>query len=167
MKASDAIAHARIRLNDTDEATYTDAELLEYLNEAINRTSTMMIAGKDPAMIVEADFSPGDPVPDTFASFIGSCPLYRRNGLFAALDGDETGTYTLRYYAMKPRLTGVDDDLPFADWAFPSLVNDMVSIALIRTGFYNDEEKARAEASIGTSLVVRRGGSIYDAGGTS
>lgn len=166
MKASDAIAHARIRLNDIDNATYTDAELLEYLNEAINRISTMMIAGKDPSMITEATVIPGDPVPDTFASFVGSGPLYRRNGLFAALDGSTTGNYEIRFYSTKPRLVTVDDNLPFADWAFPSLVNDMVSVALIRTGFYNDEEKARAESSIGTSIVVRRGGSIYDMGNT-
>ena len=123
MKASDAIAHARIRLNDTDEATYTDAELLEYLNEAINRTSTMMIAGKDPAMIVEADFSPGDPVPDTFASFIGSCPLYRRNGLFAALDGDETGTYTaplLRDEARVSRRSTMISPLPIGPFPLSS-----------------------------------------------
>lgn len=148
MTAIQFLAILRPRIGDSGKATYDDDELLGYLNDAIEQLSVERITAKDPVMITEAKITPGTTaVPDGFVCFAGQFPVYFAGGKIVSLDG-ETKERTVRYFAVKPRLSALSETLPFGDESVHALLNYTIFAASARVG-----ASAEAEAAISTRSV--------------
>lgn len=151
MTATQFLAIVRPRIGDTAKATFDDTELLEYLNDAIEQLSAERIAAKDPQMIVQASVTPGTTtVPSGFQSFAGQFPLYLVGNVITALDGTTTARI-VRYFAVKPRLASLADNVPFGDESIPILLNYVTTASLARVG---------ADAQVEGALGIRQAGVV-------
>lgn len=142
MTATQFLAILRPRIGDAGKATYDDDELLGYLNDAIEQLSVERITAKDPTMIIEEEVTPGTTaVPDGFICFAGQFPVYFAGGKIVSLDG-ETKARTVRYFAVKPRLSELSEELPFGGEAVHTLLNYAVLAASARVGASAEVEGA-------------------------
>ncbi len=148
MTGTQYLSMLRQRLGDTAKVTYDDDELLSYLNDAVEQLSLERINARDPTMATEETVTPGtSSVPEGFVSFAGQYPVYFAGGKIEALDGT-TAARTVRYFAVKPRLSDAAETVPFGDEAVHVLLNYAVTAAAARTG-----ASAETESAIGTRGV--------------
>lgn len=155
--AQSIITNARQRLGDTAKVTFDDSELLGYLNDAIIQLSMEMIAAKDPTMAKELSVTPGTTaVPEDFQGFCGSSPVYQAGGVFQALNAT-TDPITVRYFAVKARLSSATENIPFGDFASPALTNGLVTSAALRVGYDPSGELSATQDAKSAALATRSG----------
>ena len=75
------LSKIRIRVKDTSKSSFSDYELLEYLNDAIHFLSCELIAQRDEGMLRETTLKKGDSLPENFVDFAGEYPIYINNGV--------------------------------------------------------------------------------------
>ena len=142
MTATEFLAIFRPRIGDAGKVAYDDDELLGYVNDAIEQLSLERIAAKDTTMVTEEKITPGtSAVPDGFVNFAGQFPVYFAGGKIVSLD-DSVTERTIRYFAVKPRLTKLSDAIPFGDDALHILLNYAITAAAARTGASTETESA-------------------------
>ena len=142
MTATEFLAILRPRIGDAGKVTYDDDELLGYVNDAVEQMSLERIAAKDATMVTEEEITPGtSAVPDGFVNFAGQFPVYFAGGKIVSLDGS-AAKRIIRYFAVKPRLTALSDEMPFGDDALHVLLNYAITAAAARTGASTETESA-------------------------
>lgn len=148
MTGTEFLALVRPRVGDSAKTTYDDNELLGYLNDAIIQMSMERIVGKDPQMITEESVTPGTTtIPAGFQSFAGQFPVYFSGGKITALDGTVT-PITVRYFAIKDRISALSETIPFGDESIPALANAVIVAASARVGADAQTEGALANRQI-------------------
>lgn len=121
MTVNDILILVRQRLNDMQKITFSDAELLYCLNNAMDELCEELAEQNSPEILKELKASETESfvLPDDFIAWQGQYPLdYKtdeNNQTMVSLmgpnwDGD---TPTLKYYANKKHFTSLSDTVPF------------------------------------------------------
>ena len=105
------LSKIRIRLKDTSKSSFSDYELLEYLNDAIHFLSCELIAQRDEGMLKETNLKKGDILPENFVDFAGEFPVYINNGVIN-FHLNETENIKITYWAKYDELN-LDSKIPF------------------------------------------------------
>lgn len=109
----------RRKLNDMEKVKWDDNELMYAINLAIEELCIKHFEAKDPEYVEKIILQPGADVkrPDDFYSFQGQYPVefYRKGPYFfiQPLDYNYENQIVCRYYAMRPKVVSMDDEVPF------------------------------------------------------
>lgn len=121
MTVKDMLVLVRQRLGDMQKITFSDAELLYCLNNAMDELCEELAYQNSPEILKEITVSESEPfdLPDNFISWRGQYPLEystdESNKTTVSLmgpswDGDSP---KLKYYANKTHFTTLNDTIPF------------------------------------------------------
>lgn len=120
MTVNDMLILVRQRLGDMNKLTFSDAELMYCLNNAMDELCAEMAAAYSPELLKELQVTEDSFIlPDDFITWQGQYPLnYSLNEqnqtvvtpLGPEWDGENP---TLRYFASKKHLTQMTDEIPF------------------------------------------------------
>lgn len=144
MIASMLVPIIRERVNDTQQLNYTDAEILHDLAYACRYLGLALIKKRDPEMIVSLQVSDFTPVPKFFHSFVGQFPIWREGRLFRSSVHDKP--VEIKYFAMRPGITSLMDDIPYNDMYQDALIMTTVGLLLNRDEFDITSETSMVEA---------------------
>ena len=137
----------RDRLSDSLESGYEDAELIAYINDAINFIWHVLIDNDYYEVIGDHTFTgKTGPVPDDWYRVTNQAPIIVR-GNQAEVYGDLP--QVIRYYKRPKFVSAVDDQMPFSNEAFCDIVIQLVVIlAMANHGFNMDVEQDVVEAIV-------------------
>jgi len=107
---SQILTKIRRKLKDSGKLIYSDAELIEYVNDSIDFVTSELISLGDPEMINEVTMSSGDTIPDDYFSLVGIHKVYMKAGCLYHLDNQSS--FSIRYFATKSKVTKETDTLP-------------------------------------------------------
>lgn len=121
MTVNDMMVLVRQRLGDMQKITFSDAELLYCLNNAMDELCEELAGQNSPEILKEITVSEAEPfdLPDDFISWRGQYPLdystdesnkTKVSLMGPSWDGDSP---KLKYYANKTHFTKLDDVIPF------------------------------------------------------
>lgn len=120
MTVNDILILVRQRLGDMQKVTFSDAELIHCLNDAMDEMCISMSESYDPEILKEVILTEdGVQLPDDFIAWQGQFPLLYRTDdknvtkvypLDAEWDGENS---TMKYFAYKPHFTSLEDNIPF------------------------------------------------------
>ena len=121
MTVNDMLVLVRQRLGDMQKITFSDAELLYCLNNAMDELCEELADQNSPEILKEITVSESEPfdLPDDFISWRGQYPLdystdesnkTKVSLIGPSWDGDSP---KLKYYANKTHFTKLDDVIPF------------------------------------------------------
>lgn len=120
MTVNDMLILVRQRLGDMNKLTFSDAELMYCLNNAMDELCTEMAAAYSPELLKELQVEEDSFIlPDDFITWQGQYPLNyslnEQNQTVVTPLGPEWdgGNPTLRYFASKKHLTNMTDEIPF------------------------------------------------------
>lgn len=105
------LSDIRNRISDSDKLTYSEDELISYINTIIDFLNHFLINQNSQEMIKEITVSNGSAVPDDWVRSVGSYPIYITQDIFSTYD--ESAELTVRYFALKPHVSAITDTLPF------------------------------------------------------
>lgn len=137
----------RDRLSDSLESGYEDAELIAYINDAINFIWHVLIDNDYYEVIGDHTFTEKTgTVPDDWYRVTNQAPIIVR-GNQAEVYGDLP--QVIRYYKRPKFVSAVGDQMPFSNEAFCDIVIQLVVIlAMANHGFNMDVEQDVVEAII-------------------
>lgn len=121
MTVNDMLVLVRQRLGDMQKITFSDAELLYCLNNAMDELCEELAGQNSPEILKEITASETEPfdLPDDFISWRGQYPLdystdesnkTKVSLMGPSWDGDSP---KLKYYANKTHFTKLNDTIPF------------------------------------------------------
>lgn len=121
MTVNDMLVLVRQRLGDMQKITFSDAELLYCLNNAMDELCEELAEQNSPEILKEITVSEAEPfdLPDDFISWRGQYPLdystdesnkTKVSLMGPSWDGDSP---KLKYYANKTHFTTLNDTIPF------------------------------------------------------
>lgn len=145
MKISTAIARIKSAGHDISDE-YTNERCLEFINTALQQTSSLLIAGKYPALVKETLVREGDALPKNYITTCGTYPLRMTNNQVELLDDEDAVRF--RYWATPEALTEEDTDLPYPHDA----INEVIVKAAIILALNENEYDVTADNSILTAL---------------
>lgn len=145
MNISTAIARIKAAGHDISDE-YTKERCLEFLNTALQQTSSLLISAKYPALVRETTLRQGDTVPENYMQSAGLYPLRMTNGSVEILD--DATEVRFRYWATPPLLTEDDKELPYQHDA----INEVIVKAAIILALNENEYDVSADNSILTAL---------------
>lgn len=90
---------------------HTNERCIEFLNTALQQTSSLLIAAQYPALVQEMDVRDGDTLPKNYMQCCGTYPLRMTAGKAKILSDDEYVRF--RYWATPAMLTTEDEELPY------------------------------------------------------
>lgn len=146
MKIATAIARIKSSTHDISDE-YSNEKCLEFLNIALQQTSSLLIAGKYPALVKEVLVREGDTLPQNYMQAAGQYPLRMTNNKVTLLDDNEDAV-RFRYWATPEALTDEDTDLPYPHDA----INEVIVKAAIILALNENEYDVSADNSILTAL---------------
>lgn len=129
MKVNQLLIKVRQRLGDMQKISFSDPELMYCLNNAIDRLSIELAAKANPEMIKEfiVNGQTGTERPIDFIALRGQYPIeWRRNTagnvIAVPLDPEYEGEMTVKYFAMRPHVIKMDDEIPFDQMAYQKML---------------------------------------------
>lgn len=123
MKIADAIREIKLSTHDAIDE-YSEAHCLDFLNEAIQKASAILIAGNYLPLVKEVRLRHGGYLPHNFFKMCGQYPIKITAGRIEFLDEDRC-TMKFRYFSSPELLTEDDSELPFN--------NDAINKAIVKT----------------------------------
>lgn len=146
MKISTAIARIKAAGHDISDE-YSNERCLEFINTALQQTSSLLITAKYPSLVLETTLHNGDTVPQNYMSAAGFYPLKMTNNRVEIID-DDTEEVRFRYWATPAALTDTDTDLPYPHDA----INEVIVKAAIIIALNENEYDVTADNSILSAL---------------
>ncbi len=140
MTISEAISYMKRAVHDVSDE-YSEADLLTFLNEAVQETAVLLASLRYAPLIRETILTDGDALPSDFLSAVGYHPYRLAEGK-VSLDGGRT-QLTLRYYGA-PNELKADDTLPFT----PAIREAVLLTATIRALRHNEYDTSAEEAHL-------------------
>ena len=116
---NEVLIKIRRNIDDMQKIKFSDEELIDLLNNAIDVLSDKLITEHDPEMIKTATINGQTEVlkPLNAIKFAGNYPVQiipRADSFyFKHLDPDFSSSLSVRYYASKPSITSIADMSPF------------------------------------------------------
>lgn len=131
MTAQALITLIRARLRDEEAAGYTNANLLDYLNESLTAMYMQFADSGNPNYAKETTVFPYSDVPTDWYKAAGQYPVSVAGGKFDVIGAD---MLTLRYHPYPARLA-LEDTVPLMDGELPQLEERVYLLALRRHEF--------------------------------
>ena len=133
---NDLLIRVRLRLNDMQKIKFSDEELIQYLNEAIDNVCGELAMDLNTDIIRSFTLTGTTPIlkPINFIKFVGKCPVItyadEDNVLyFKHLDNEFNDILEVFYYATFDKVSKLDDILPFKKFIYQTmLVNSMMGL---------------------------------------
>ena len=145
MKISTAIARIKAAGHDISDE-YTNERCLEFINTALQQTSSLIISARYPALVKETLVREGDTLPQNYMQAAGTYPLRMTNNKVELLDDEDAVRF--RYWATPEALTEDDTDLPYPHDA----INEVIVKAAIILALNENEYDVTADNSILSAL---------------
>lgn len=125
MTVQQLLVRVRQRLHDMQKVKYADADLIYALNNAIYNMSTVATQQRNPQFVKTMVVKPDKItiLPKDFISFVGQYPVVldedetKKHVAVTFFDEDYPIPMELRYYAVRPFVTKMEDDIPFRERA--------------------------------------------------
>lgn len=146
MKITTAIARIKAAGHDISDE-YTSERCLEFINTALQQTSSLLITAKYPALVKEITLHNGDTVPQNYMSTAGFYPLKMTNNRVEIVD-DDAEEVRFRYWATPEAVTETDTDLPYPHDA----INEVIVRCAIILALNENEYDVSADNSILSAL---------------
>ena len=125
---------------------YTNERCIEFLNTALQQTSSLLIAAQYPALVQEMDVRDGDTLPKNYMQCCGTYPLRMTAGKAKILSDDEYVRF--RYWATPAMLTAEDEELPYKHDA----INEVIVRAAVVLALNENEYDVSADNAIVSAL---------------
>lgn len=123
---------------------YSDTRCLEFLNNAIQQVSSLLISAQWPSMIKEMEVRDGDTIPSNYMKSAGTYPIRMTDGTATLLD-DYT-VVRFRYFAT-PDSVVATGNLPFNhDGVNEVIVRGAILLALNENEYDISQDKALLDA---------------------
>lgn len=146
MKIATAIARIKAAGHDISDE-YTSERCLEFINTALQQTSSLLITAKYPALVKEITLHNGDTVPQNYMSAAGFYPLKMTNNKVEIVE-DDLEDVRFRYWATPEAITEADTDLPYPHDA----INEVIVRSAIILALNENEYDVSADNSILSAL---------------
>lgn len=120
MNLRQLIVEVRRKVGDMGEINWTNPEVIYAINNAIEYISISHIDAEDPEYISKIIIPPHEDVrrPKDFYSFVGQelFEFERKGNAFylQPLDYDHEYPVVCRYYALRPKVEDLEDEIPFS-----------------------------------------------------
>lgn len=119
---------------------YSNERCLEFLNNAMQQTASLLIAARFPSLCKEVLVREGDVVPANYMVAAGNYPIKMTNGKVEILDDYEAVRF--RYFATPENLTDESKELPFTHDAINEvIVRGAILIALNENEYELTQDK--------------------------
>lgn len=138
------------RIKDADHDIsdeYTNERCIEFLNTALQQTSSLLIAAKYPALVKEMLVHNGDSLPQNYMQCCGTYPLRMTDGVAQIID-DDLESVKFRYWATPAMLTEDDEELPYKHDA----INEVIVRAAVVLALNENEYDVSADNAIVSAL---------------
>lgn len=145
MKISNAIARIKASTHDISDE-YPNEKCLEFINTALQQTSSLLVAGRYPALIKEVLVREGDSLPRNYMQAAGQYPLRMTNNQVTLLDDEDAVRF--RYWATPDALTEEDADMPYPHDA----INEVIVKAAIILALNENEYDVSTDSKILSAL---------------
>lgn len=145
MKISTAIARIKAAGHDISDE-YTNERCLEFINTALQQTSSLLISARYPALVKEVLVREGDTLPQNYMQAAGTYPLRMTNNKVTLLDDEDAVRF--RYWATPDALTEDDEELPYPHDA----INEVIIKAAIILALNENEYDVTADNGILSAL---------------
>ena len=139
MIVTDFLLQLRREIKDVQNVGYTDSELIQFTNAAIQEVNLLLVKAKDPFMASDITIANGMAVPGDFLSMVGVVPVHINGGLFVIDDGSLS--IPARYWKKLSYVAAMDDTMPLPDWYMPVISRAAAIFALNRNEYQIDQDK--------------------------
>lgn len=129
---NDILVRVRRKIGDMQKLKFSDEELIGTLNDSIDALSGELIVGLEPEMIKSLTINGQVSVtrPIDFVRFVGQYPIQfvTNSGVVSLkhLDPEFVSTLDVRYFATKPKVTTVTDNVPFEKLVHQTLLVEKI-----------------------------------------
>ncbi len=145
MLLESAINRIQIACHDISQDV-DEYRCLEYLNTAMQQTSSLLIAAQYPALVKEIVVQNGDELPKNFMKSAGQYPLRLTNNKAEIIDDSQSVRF--RYWATPDMMTLEDERLPYSHDA----INEVVVRGAIILAINEDEYDITQDMTLITAL---------------
>jgi hypothetical protein len=144
MTAGEALDRIRQRIVDVDKEEFPDAELIQYLNAAIDQKADILVKERNSNMTKRLMVVYGTDVPADFIAWAGEVPAERRGGKFYPA---KPGYYL--YFARPDQMISLNDSLPW-NGLYDHFLIQVASLHAKRRQHYDvGQDAALANAGVG------------------
>jgi len=146
MLGSELITQVRYRVRDTGKKTYTDEELLQYCNDAIQSVGSDLIVAKHQYLLDTGSFETGDSVPTGWVAWCGQVPAEVYGGkiyLFSGVDSP----LAAKYIRMPTPLESTTSTVDLPTESLSAVVSQASVLAMNRNGLDVQQDMAIAQVA--------------------
>ena len=143
MLVSTAVERIKSATHDISDE-YSNERCMEFLNNAIQQASSLLIAAKYPSLINEIVIHDGDTLPTNFMATCGTYPLRMTGDTVRIIDSDYEYV-RFRYFATPNNVTELTDYLPFN--------HDGINEAIVRAAIILAQNENEYDVTQDLSLV--------------
>lgn len=139
MTVQDIITRARYEMRDESAIDYTDAELINYYNDALHAFNLYLINLRHDEVVSELTVTNGIVIPTDYFKFVGEYPIYRRAGHFYIADASTSIPTT--YFKIFTPAAALSATFPLSDQYATHVVKGLVFWALNKHSFDMSQDK--------------------------
>lgn len=145
MRLETAIGRIKTAGHDISDE-YTKERCIEFLNTALQQTSSLLISAQYPALVKEVLVRNGDRLPQNYMKAAGTYPIRMTAGRAEIVDGSNSVRF--RYWATPDLLDELTEELPYPHDA----INDVVVRAAIILALNENEYDVTQDSNLLTAL---------------
>lgn len=143
MLVSAFLTKLRFRIRDEYKVEYSDAELIDYLNDALSYWDSIKVVNYEPTKLKSLVVNPNVAVPSDFAKFAGTYPVYILNGNIYSVSGSSV---TCKYFAFSDFFDELTDNINLPNPEITVLLQLATVYALNRNQFDVSTDTSLAKA---------------------
>ena len=145
MRLETAISRIKAAGHDISDE-YTKERCIEFLNTALQQTSSLLISAQYPALVKEVLVRNGDRLPQNYMKAAGTYPIRMTAGRAEIVDGSNSVRF--RYWATPDLLDELTEELPYPHDA----INDVVVRAATILALNENEYDVTQDSNLLTAL---------------
>lgn len=145
MRLETAISRIKAAGHDISDE-YTKERCIEFLNTALQQTSSLLISAQYPALVKEMLVRNGDKLPQNYMKAAGTYPIRMTAGKAEIIDG--SNSIRFRYWATPDLLDEFTEELPYPHDA----INDVVVRAAIILALNENDYDITQDSNLLTAL---------------
>lgn len=134
MLVSTAINRIKVAGHDISEE-YTKERCLEFLNTAIQQTSSLLISAQYPALVKEMLVHNGESLPANYMKSCGNYPLRLTDNKVTIVDDSESVRF--RYWATPDLLNDASTELPYKHDAVNEVIVRLATMLALNENEYD------------------------------
>lgn len=134
MRLETAISRIKAAGHDISDE-YTKERCIEFLNTALQQTSSLLISAQYPALVKEVLVRNGDRLPQNYMKAAGTYPIRMTAGRAEIVDGSNSVRF--RYWATPDLLDELTEELPYPHDAINDVIVRAATILALNENAYD------------------------------